>query len=92
MGTPTNEFIHEKKGSVDSESNFMDDVPLLEKTQQLERSDETTEYGQSPPSRSCPSILLHSPLPGGRLNRFVLLRSPFLFVANQISNPADHLY
>jgi len=43
-GSPATEFIHEKKGSVDSESDFMDELPLLDKTQEPDHSSGATEY------------------------------------------------
>lgn len=58
LGSPATEFTNEKKGTVDSESDFMDELPLLDKTQEPDNSGDTTEYGQSKLSRSYFSIFL----------------------------------
>jgi hypothetical protein len=51
MGTPHTELIdwqkHEKKGSIDSQSSLVAELPLLGKAQKPDHSNEATEYGQS---------------------------------------------
>lgn len=47
MGTPDTEFIDEKQETIDDQSSFTDELPLLGKTQKPDHSDETTENGQS---------------------------------------------
>lgn len=47
IGSPDTEFLDEKKGIIDDQSSFMDELPLLGRTQKSDHSDEITEKGQS---------------------------------------------
>lgn len=64
MGSPIAEFtdrkFREKEGSVDSQSTFVVELPLLGKTEKLGHSDETTEHGQSRFSHSSSSVFFHA--------------------------------
>ena len=46
IGTPNTEFPDEEKGVYDDEPSYTDELPLLEKTEKHDYSDETTEYGE----------------------------------------------
>jgi hypothetical protein len=73
IGTPETEFIDEKKGSIDDESSFMDQLPLLGKTQKPDHLVETTEHGQFQLSHlrlhtGIPYIIVHANLTDTMLN------------------------
>jgi hypothetical protein len=59
MGSPAAKFVDEKEGTVDDESGFVDELPLLGKTQEADDSEEITEHGQSQLSHLYFSILPH---------------------------------
>lgn len=49
MGTPDAESVDQKKEIIDDQSSFVDDLPLLEKTQKFDFPEGTAEHGQSQP-------------------------------------------
>jgi hypothetical protein len=61
MGTPDAEFLDEKKETIDDQSSFMDELPLLGKTQKPDDPDGTTEHGQS---KLSPVFFHHMPIHG----------------------------
>ena len=62
VGTLDAEFIDEKKEieTIDDESSFVDELPLLSKTREPDHSDKITEHGQSQFSHPVPpSFYVH---------------------------------
>lgn len=54
VGSPDNELINEKKIIIDDQSSFVDESPLLGKSQRRYHSDEITNHGQFQPSPTFP--------------------------------------